>query len=140
MATVAETLVELVRKYDSPAVVSADGHPGPAGSDPRQYHSGTNKDGALPGGRGGHPRRLDEMKAMDYARVNFITIDPEWTGEVVQFINSEARPQVENDPGNTGLALLVSGVLGVVITEPFWVFGTPCAKASGLWLNFVRRF
>ena len=33
---------------------------------------------------------LDEMKAMNHARVNFIAIDPEWPGEVVQFINSEA--------------------------------------------------
>ncbi len=88
MATVAETLDALVRKYGSPAVVSGPRPRGPAGSAPRQYHSGTNKDGALPGGRGGHPPDLDEMKAMNHACVNFIAIDPEWTrgsGPVHQF-------------------------------------------------------
>jgi hypothetical protein len=69
---------------------------------------------------------------MEHARVNFITIDPELAAEVVQVINSAARPQVENEPGNTGLALLVSRVLGCSLPSSSGCLGTPCAKASGL--------
>ena len=42
------------------------------------------------------------MKAMNHARVNFIAIDPEWTGEVVQFINGEARPRALRQPAGGG--------------------------------------
>jgi hypothetical protein len=60
---------------------------------------------------------------MEHARVNFITIDPRFDEEVMRYINSEARPQVENEPGSTGMAMLVNTALGVLVVESFWVSG-----------------
>jgi hypothetical protein len=60
---------------------------------------------------------------MEHARVNFITIDPRFDEEVMRYISSEARPQVENEPGSTGMAMLVNTDLGVLVVESFWVSG-----------------
>ena len=108
MATVAETLVALVRKYDSPASCRGHGHRAL-----REVLLGSTtqeliKTAPCPVVVAGTHADLDEMKAMNHARVNFIAINPEWPGEVVQFINSEARPRALRPAGGRRLPEQIS--------------------------------
>src|SRR6202041_1380577 len=60
---------------------------------------------------------------MLHARHNLITADPSQLSDSVKFIENEVRPDVENQPGNLGLALQLNPELGVAILESFWVSG-----------------
>ena len=60
---------------------------------------------------------------MLHVRHNLITADPSQLSDSVKFIENEVRPNVENQPGNLGLALQVNPELGVAILESFWVSG-----------------
>ena len=60
---------------------------------------------------------------MLHTRHNLITADPSQLSDSVKFIENEVRPNVENQPGNLGLALQLNPELGVAILESFWVSG-----------------
>ena len=60
---------------------------------------------------------------MLHVRHNLITADPSQLSDSVKFIENEVRPNVENQPGNLGLALQLNPELGVAILESFWVSG-----------------
>ena len=57
---------------------------------------------------------------MLHVRLNLITADPLLLGDSIKFIESEVRPEVESQPGNLGMSLLVNPELGVAILESFW--------------------
>ena len=60
---------------------------------------------------------------MLHVRHNLITADPSQLSDSVKFIENEVRPNVENQPGNLGVALQLNPELGVAILESFWVSG-----------------
>jgi hypothetical protein len=60
---------------------------------------------------------------MEHARLNFLTLDPAAVGDLVHFVEAEARKRVEDELGNRGMAMLVDEELGVAVIETFWVSG-----------------
>ena len=60
---------------------------------------------------------------MLHIRFNLITADPLQFGDAIKFIEAEARPRAESQPGNLGLALYANPELGVAVLESFWVSG-----------------
>ena len=58
-----------------------------------------------------------------HVRLTLLTMDPLRFGEAEQYIEQEARPLVEGEPGNLGMALKVKRPLGVAIIETYWVSG-----------------
>jgi hypothetical protein len=58
-----------------------------------------------------------------HLRLTLLTADPKQLQEAVHFIEDEARPLVEGEPGNLGMSLKVKSPLGVALVETFWVSG-----------------
>jgi hypothetical protein len=47
--------------------------------------------------------------------------DPARLGDALRFLEEDARPEVEAEEGNLGMAVLESPELGVALVETFWV-------------------
>lgn len=58
-----------------------------------------------------------------HLRLTVLTADPLRLDEGLTFIEEEARPLVEAEPGNLGLSLKADKELGVALVESFWVSG-----------------
>ncbi len=56
-----------------------------------------------------------------HLRLTVLTADPLRLDEGLTFIEEEARPLVEAEPGNLGLSLKADKELGVAVVESFWV-------------------
>jgi hypothetical protein len=56
-----------------------------------------------------------------HLRLTMLTADPLRLDEGLTFIEEEARPLVEGEPGNLGLSLKADKELGVALVESFWV-------------------
>jgi hypothetical protein len=56
-----------------------------------------------------------------HLRLTMLTADPQRLDEGLTFIQEEARPLVEGEPGNLGLSLKADKELGVALVESFWV-------------------
>jgi hypothetical protein len=57
-----------------------------------------------------------------HVRISLLTPDPRRMGDLVNYVANEARPIVEDAPGNLGMSLAVSEI-GVAVVETFWVSG-----------------
>jgi hypothetical protein len=60
---------------------------------------------------------------VEHARVNLMTADPVRVDRIVRYVEDEARPRVEDEPGSLGMALFVHRDWGVLVIESFWVSG-----------------
>jgi hypothetical protein len=58
-----------------------------------------------------------------HLRLTMLTADPLKFGEATDFIERDARPLIEAEPGNVGMSLKVKETLGVALVETFWVSG-----------------
>jgi hypothetical protein len=73
-----------------------------------------------------------------HLRFNLITADPLRLGDVVKFIEAEARPGVESQPGSLGMSLYTNPELGLAILESFWA-SHDALRASERAVSPVRR-
>jgi hypothetical protein len=58
-----------------------------------------------------------------HVRINLLTIDPAQLEEAVRYLEDEARPVVEEQPGSLGMSVAVDHDLGLGLIESFWVSG-----------------
>jgi hypothetical protein len=58
-----------------------------------------------------------------HLRQTLITADPAHFGEAVDYIENDARPLVEREPGNLGISLKVKRPIGVAQVETYWISG-----------------
>jgi hypothetical protein len=58
-----------------------------------------------------------------HMRLTLLTADPLRMEDTLQFITNEARPRIEDEPGNLGMSLKVKEPIGVVAVETYWVSG-----------------
>lgn len=58
-----------------------------------------------------------------HLRQTLITADPAHFGEALTYIENDARPLVEREPGNLGISLKVKRSIGVAQVETYWVSG-----------------
>jgi quinol monooxygenase YgiN len=56
-----------------------------------------------------------------HVRATLLAGDPARLGEALRFLEEEARPEVESEEGNLGMAVFGSPELGVAVLEMFWV-------------------
>jgi hypothetical protein len=56
-----------------------------------------------------------------HLRLTLLTADPARLGEAVDFIETEARTLVEDQPGIVGMSLKVHSALGIACVQTFWV-------------------
>jgi hypothetical protein len=56
-------------------------------------------------------------------RLTLLTADPLRMEDTLHFIANEARPRIEDEPGNLGMSLKVKEPIGVVAVETYWVSG-----------------
>jgi hypothetical protein len=68
---------------------------------------------------------------MEHARVSLLTLDPACAGDVVKYVEHEARPAIEEIPGSRGVALLEIPDLAVIMLESFWVSGDAMRESEG---------
>lgn len=67
---------------------------------------------------------------MQHARFEYVTVDPKLTPDTARIVRSDGRRRIEQEPGNTGLALLVNRELGVLIAESFWLSGDAMRRSE----------
>jgi hypothetical protein len=58
-----------------------------------------------------------------HMRLTMLTADPLRFEDTLHFIANEARPRVEDEPGNLGMSLKVKNPIGVAAVETYWVSG-----------------
>jgi heme-degrading monooxygenase HmoA len=58
-----------------------------------------------------------------HMRLTLLTADPLRVEDTLHFIANEARPRIEDQPGNLGMSLKVKKPLGVVAVETYWISG-----------------
>jgi hypothetical protein len=58
-----------------------------------------------------------------HMRLTLLTADPLRMEDTLHFIANEARPRIEDEPGNLGMSLKVKQPIGVVVVETYWVSG-----------------
>lgn len=68
---------------------------------------------------------------MEHARISLMTLDPARVGDVVAYVEQEARPVIEEIPGSRGVALLAIPDLAVMVMESFWVSGDAMRESEG---------
>jgi hypothetical protein len=60
---------------------------------------------------------------MEHVRFNVLTTDPAALNDAIRYIDDEARPLVEREPGSRGLSVSADCDLGVAVITSFWVSG-----------------
>lgn len=58
---------------------------------------------------------------MQHVQLSFMAADPERIGDVVRYLEDEARGQVEGRPGSLGMSLDVNAALGTAVITSHWV-------------------
>jgi hypothetical protein len=67
-----------------------------------------------------------------HVRLSLLTADPAKVTNAVRFIEEEARPTVEDQPGNDGSSLVVNPELAVALVASFWVSGDAMRESEGM--------
>src|SRR5215472_4234965 len=55
-----------------------------------------------------------------YVRMNMLSGDPAQQNEVIRYLDGTARPVVEAQPGNRGMALVTNASLGLCVVASYW--------------------
>ena len=76
---------------------------------------------------------------IEHARVSLMTLDPACTGDVVKYVEHEARPVIEQIPGSRGVALLAIPDLAVIVMESFWFSGDAMRDSEGAVAPFRKE-